>query len=303
MPLMHGKSEKAFSQNVRTEMEHGKPQKQALAIAYAMKKRSKKMAKGGYSDDDDDDDGEKYESRQTLHEKGVNRDFHYNSKGRSEAGTYARDAKDPVFSPSSQGKFLERSKKKHRDTLSEMKSMKKPNLYAKGGYTDEEGIHVSGYEGSKNKKLLGQSEAGDDYRGAENYRDVDNVKAKHHQVLGQMNKMRKHNREYLAEGGMCGVHGAKNCGVCMAEGGDVDDDDDLDMVGRIMKKRTGEPVADFEQNDFDYMDQEKAGHEADYTGENEGDELGDEQEDDDRKDIVARIMRSRAKKDRMPRPA
>lgn len=55
MPLMKGSSDKAFSQNVRTEMEHGKPQKQALAIAYAMKRKArmayggkmKKMAEGG----------------------------------------------------------------------------------------------------------------------------------------------------------------------------------------------------------------------------------------------------------------
>jgi hypothetical protein len=43
MPLFKGKSKPAFSKNVSTEMEHGKPQKQALAIAYKMKK----MAEGG----------------------------------------------------------------------------------------------------------------------------------------------------------------------------------------------------------------------------------------------------------------
>ena len=48
MPLIHGKSKKAFSENVATEMEHGKPQKQALAIAYdVMRKAGHKMAKGG----------------------------------------------------------------------------------------------------------------------------------------------------------------------------------------------------------------------------------------------------------------
>ena len=38
MPLKKGKaarSRKGFSSNVRTEMRHGKPQKQAVAIAYA----------------------------------------------------------------------------------------------------------------------------------------------------------------------------------------------------------------------------------------------------------------------------
>jgi hypothetical protein len=42
---------------------------------------------------------------------------------------------------------------------------------------------------------------------------------------------------------------------------------------------------------------------ADYTGENSGDELSSPGEDERRKDIIYRIMKSRAKKDRMPRPA
>ncbi len=48
MPLRPGKSKKAFVSNIKTEMKHGKPQDQALAIAYSVKRRSaKKMAKGG----------------------------------------------------------------------------------------------------------------------------------------------------------------------------------------------------------------------------------------------------------------
>jgi hypothetical protein len=47
MPLMSGKSDKAFKHNVKTEYEAGKPVNQSLAIAYNMKKKSKKMASGG----------------------------------------------------------------------------------------------------------------------------------------------------------------------------------------------------------------------------------------------------------------
>lgn len=45
MPLMKGKSQKAFSHNVSTEMHAGKPQKQAVAIAYS--KAGEHKSKGG----------------------------------------------------------------------------------------------------------------------------------------------------------------------------------------------------------------------------------------------------------------
>lgn len=48
MPLIKGKSPASFSKNVETEMHEGKPLKQSLAIAYAMKKKAKHhMAHGG----------------------------------------------------------------------------------------------------------------------------------------------------------------------------------------------------------------------------------------------------------------
>lgn len=49
MPLMPGRSKKAFSKNIETEMSEGKPQDQALAIAYSVKRKNKrkKMAQGG----------------------------------------------------------------------------------------------------------------------------------------------------------------------------------------------------------------------------------------------------------------
>lgn len=44
---MQGKGPRAFSQNIKTEMHSGKPQKQALAIAYAVRRRAAHKAHGG----------------------------------------------------------------------------------------------------------------------------------------------------------------------------------------------------------------------------------------------------------------
>lgn len=41
MPLAKGKSKAAFKQNIRTEIAAGKPQKQALAIAYSEQRKNK----------------------------------------------------------------------------------------------------------------------------------------------------------------------------------------------------------------------------------------------------------------------
>lgn len=40
MPLKKSASKKAFSANVKTEMASGKPQKQAVAIAYSVQRKS-----------------------------------------------------------------------------------------------------------------------------------------------------------------------------------------------------------------------------------------------------------------------
>jgi hypothetical protein len=87
-----------------------------------------------------------------------------------------------------------------------------------------------------------------------------------------------------------------------------------DMVSRIMKQREehyseggqvandSDPIADSEPAEFDYLvnNDDLDSH---YTGANSGDEIGNQTLDDEMHDIVSRIMRSRAKRDRMPVPA
>lgn len=47
MPLIKGKSEKAFKENIRAEVKAGKPVKQAVAIAYDVKRRAEQGKKDG----------------------------------------------------------------------------------------------------------------------------------------------------------------------------------------------------------------------------------------------------------------
>ncbi len=118
-------------------------------------------------------------------------------------------------------------------------------------------------------------------------------------------------KEHLEAGERAGGHAHRMKMAKMegyAEGGEVEDGD---MIDRIMRKHFSkggmvanddEPIADGEPAQYDEL--AKDDHlEFHDTGANSGDEIGDAQEDDDRKDIVSRIMRSRSKKDRMPRPA
>lgn len=224
----------------------------SLAIAYQMKKRGQKMAHGGMEGPceehgsrdcemchggemakggDVDEAGMRYKEVE-----GVNKEYGAGSSGTgiSEAGNSVRAARDNMIygrgrdNHKAAKRMMESAKDKHRETLEEMRSMKKPNLYAEGGDVDEE--HDE------------------------------------HDMVSRIMKQRSNH---------------------YSEGGRVANEDHIE--------------ADFEPNEFD--DLAKDDHlEFHDTGANSGDELGDEQEDEDRHDIVSRIMKSRRKMDRLPHP-
>lgn len=109
------------------------------------------------------------------------------------------------------------------------------------------------------------------------------------------------------------VKACKACGY--AEGGLVNkapepEHDDSDMIGSIMAKRSGGPVAnDTEKVNPDDMDAEyddmvlDDNLESSYDAKNSGDEDGDEALDEEDDDVVDSVMKSRKKKDKNPQPA
>ena len=123
-------------------------------------------------------------------------------------------------------------------------------------------------------------------------------------------------------GRQCMAHGTADCGECMADGGMVGkemasgyqpppapeaDAGEEGLVDRIMarfaKGGMAEPIADFEPNDFDYMDKTDVPDDADYTAENSGDEDGNAELESEEDDVVERARKSWKKKDKNPRPA
>ena len=192
MPLMSGKSEKAFSHNVSTEMHHGRPQDQALAIAYRMKRKAQKMAKGGFAHE------EKASGYQAM--------------------------------PMAEGGYMDDCYQDDGDCLDMVGRImaKRQSRYAHGGSVDSD-------QADQPTKVTGSYSRGGQVANAE--------------------------------------HGM--------------DDDDL----------AGFSPAEYDDLVLRADDMEG----ADYTGANSGDELGNAQEDEDQRDIVSRIMRSRRMKDRNPR--
>lgn len=213
--------------------------------------------------------------------------------------------------------------------------------YAKGGSVPGADRDIKGVHKPINEDAPGQSGAGfmnDLMRDAKSRGRDDikqeakrHVKAHHERVLDEMKSMKKPN--LYAEGGvveeddrMLNQHGAEEVGAMDTEEDNEpqhermvshpveNQDDHEDMVGRIMRQRTHHysrggqvandtPVtADFEDNQFDDL-VKRDDLEQHYTGANSGDEIGDGQEDEDRHDIVSRIMRSRRKRDHLPHPA
>jgi hypothetical protein len=180
------------------------------------------------------------------------------------------------------GESMEHVKDEHRKALGELRAMKKPHLYAEGGDI-----------GLQDDPTQKQKDTADSMRKAFHFAEGGDIG-----LQDDPTQKRKDTADSMRKA----FH--------FAEGGEAHHDKD-DIVDRIMLKKFShgghvandvEPMVDGEEAQYDDLvkDDDLDFH---YTGANSGDDLGDEREDYDRKDIVAKIMASRAKKGHMPRPA
>lgn len=132
--------------------------------------------------------------------------------------------------------------------------------------------------------------------------------------FGAAYAVKKRGKKCMARGGDMEPEHMAEGGMIESEHGEQSDEQMLDMVGHIMKKHYSKGgqvandvgIAEADEEPAEYDDlvlRDDDMEDADYTGENSGDEIGNEGEDERRRDIIARIMHSRSKRDRMPRPA
>lgn len=196
--------------------------------------------------------------------------------------------------------------------------------YAKGGEADE-GAFQKSFVNDDYSRDLHEAIESDEGFDASNAKEIgDNHGRDPKGILEEIRRIRKtrkpEDKKKYAEGGF--VEEEKESGYqSMPEeyekiADEVNEDQDFkeeDIVDRIMRQlkqndiKEGQEandtpmLADYEKNEFDDLvkDDELEEH---YTGANSGDEIGDAQEDEDRDDIVSRIMKSRRLKDRMPNP-
>ena len=338
MPLSSGKSEKVFSQNVSTEMHHGKPQKQALAIAYAMKRRAQHKAGGGemcahgkmmchmchggeyaYG-------GKASEKYESPDEMGVHKSTMPEGKyfrGISKAGEQYQDSREDEGHHRIKG--LEEVKAQHRQKLGEIKQLshKDRSNFSEGGAVHEDdrmlnqhGEHEVGARGTFDDN---------EHQTEHHYEhDVENQEFPHDEedMVGRIMKKRETHYAKGGEADFDRFHEGIDKGLMKHHYGDPEEEETHLQHERELEEREevheeehprhlseggriandDEPMADSEPAQYDDLVKDDHLHEH-YTGANSGDEIGDEEEDEDRHEIVSRIMKSRRLKDRMPRPA
>jgi hypothetical protein len=307
MPLMKGKSEKAFSKNVATEMHAGKPQPQALAIAYSMKRKAQQKAKGGHVHGPMCAEGCMMAEGGQLTKDGyqsakeeTNPDLALHS---DEMASGYREM--PEAMPKHNEPATEESDRALNQHGEDEEGPQGPWMAEGGDPAETTGVyHQSGVlesDADKAKKSLGTGTA--TTPDPTEVHDTTPTREPGNSMKSILQSIKKK----MAEGGE--VYGMPTDKGEHREESFITDNEQSDahmrdMVGRIMMKRQhmyseGGKVANKEENltwdmpnEFDDLAL-RDDLESTYTGANSGDEDGNQAEEKDRRDPVARIMMKR----------
>lgn len=275
---MKGKSEKAFKHNLKTEMKHGHPKDQSLAIAYNMKRKSKK-AHGGYAD------GEDVKPKPTPAPNPYDMSRLGPTNPKVTPNTQATDDVQNLFrsrAGHSQGGMACPScgYAEGGQITDNYQSAGKPNIDREFGHEHAE--FESGFMKHPGNDIKHNSMAMHESGKGLNQHPVDMREETEHADDEFVDRiMHKKSMDY---------HGL----------------DRLSEGGKVANQEHGEDnneLAGFSPNEFDDLVLRDDLESTYGDDDNAGDALGNDQEDEDRADIIARIMRSRAKKDKLPRPA
>jgi len=126
MPLKRGSSKKAISENIKTEMAAGRPQKQAIAIAMSVARKRKSMAHGGEVEMDP-----KAKTKKLL-------DDYFHSRLQSDIQNYAGLPKDIDPMPELEPKAGEAEPEEFELDPMDMSDEQDEHRMAKGGEAEPE---------------------------------------------------------------------------------------------------------------------------------------------------------------------
>jgi len=222
-------------------LKEGKPMKQSLAIAYSLKRKAKKMARGG----------EMKAKERDIPEASM---CEHGGPEMCAMGCYDEGGSvtpSPSPSPTTGYEAAGQALKTDKDNPG-LKSIQA--AFAEGGDTMGDPMLTEAEEANME----------DSVRNRDMFQDQD--------MVDRIMAKRQMRREMMSKGGVVS--------------------NDTKITSGFMPNQFDDLV--LRGDDFGNFEE---------TGANEGDNISDKLEDEDRKDIVSRIMRSRAKKDRNPMPA
>jgi len=297
-----------------------------LSIAYAMKRKAKKMAEGG---------GVKGFFEKGVHQPYFDEPDTKQEMGESRAGDHAKRMDIGRSKSNWENKpHKEKAIEEHHQVLGEMKAMPNPKLKGLAYGGEMKACKNCGHYDDGGPVLPGAQSAQDSMRKAFKFAEGGQI-TDNYQPSGKPHVDKKvgHESAEFASGfmdhegntqrpnGMAMSEAAKKLNQLMPDMHAETSMSEQDLVDRIMQKKSkdfssearfsqggkvanqDEIEAGFMPNEFDDLHLRDDLESTYGDDDNAGDMLGNHQEDMDREDIISRIMRSQKKKDRMPNPA